>query len=105
VLDGLPTSFSTPELNVTCAEGEPHRVVAELVKTVKFDAPAEGLHHRRRARRLARRLRPRARIEHHAGAGAALRRPHRGGAASHRGDMLALLKTVKPDAQLAEAAH
>jgi phosphomannomutase len=33
VLDALPTSFSTPELNVKCAEGEPHRVrVAELVK-------------------------------------------------------------------------
>jgi phosphomannomutase len=30
VLDALPTSFSTPELNVPCAEGEHHRVVAEL---------------------------------------------------------------------------
>jgi len=30
VLNALPTSFSTPELNVTCAEGEHHRVVAEL---------------------------------------------------------------------------
>jgi phosphomannomutase len=30
VLDALPTSFSTPELNVTCAEGEHHCVVAEL---------------------------------------------------------------------------
>ena len=28
VLDALPTSFSTPELNVECAEGEPPRVVA-----------------------------------------------------------------------------
>ena len=27
VLDGLPTSFSTPELNVKCAEGEPHALV------------------------------------------------------------------------------
>ena len=31
VLDALPTSFSTPELNVPCAEGEQHAVVAELL--------------------------------------------------------------------------
>ncbi|MFT3776986.1 MAG: phosphomannomutase/phosphoglucomutase [Ottowia sp.] len=30
VLNALPTSFSTPELNVPCAEGEPHRLAAEL---------------------------------------------------------------------------
>ncbi|WP_088280678.1 phosphomannomutase/phosphoglucomutase [Ideonella sp. A 288] len=30
VLDALPTSFNTPELNVPCAEGEHHRLVAEL---------------------------------------------------------------------------
>ncbi len=30
VLNALPSSFSTPELNVACAEGEPARVVAEL---------------------------------------------------------------------------
>ena len=30
VLNGLPQSHSTPELNVACAEGEPHRVTAEL---------------------------------------------------------------------------
>ncbi len=30
VLDALPTSFSTPELNVACAEGEPARISAEL---------------------------------------------------------------------------
>jgi len=30
-LDALPTSYSTPELNVPCAEGEHHRVVAELL--------------------------------------------------------------------------
>ncbi len=29
-LDALPTSFNTPELNVPCAEGEHHAVVAEL---------------------------------------------------------------------------
>jgi phosphomannomutase len=31
LLNGLPTSFSTPELNVACREGEPHAVVAQLV--------------------------------------------------------------------------
>ena len=30
VLNALPTSFNTPELNVLCAEGEHHRLVAEL---------------------------------------------------------------------------
>jgi phosphomannomutase len=30
-LDALPSSFSTPELNVPCAEGEHHAVVAELL--------------------------------------------------------------------------
>jgi phosphomannomutase len=31
LLDALPTSHSTPELNVACAEGEHHDVVAELL--------------------------------------------------------------------------
>ena len=30
VLNALPQSFNTPELNVACAEGEHHRLVAEL---------------------------------------------------------------------------
>ena len=33
-LDALPTSHSTPELNVPCAEGEHHRIVAELLARV-----------------------------------------------------------------------
>jgi phosphomannomutase len=33
-LDALPTSFSTPELNVPCKEGEHHAVVAELLARV-----------------------------------------------------------------------
>jgi phosphomannomutase len=36
VLDALPTSFSTPELNVACAEGEHHEVVAKLKEIAKF---------------------------------------------------------------------
>jgi phosphomannomutase len=41
VLNALPTSFSTPELNVRCAEGEPHAVVEQLVGSAKFAAPAQ----------------------------------------------------------------
>ncbi|MES2609868.1 MAG: phosphomannomutase/phosphoglucomutase, partial [Pseudomonadota bacterium] len=43
VLNALPTSFSTPELNVSCAEGEPHRLTAELqaLAAGNFSAPAE----------------------------------------------------------------
>ncbi len=41
VLDALPTSHSTPELNVACAEGEPHAVVDRLVAMARFDAPAK----------------------------------------------------------------
>ncbi|MFM8610745.1 MAG: phosphomannomutase/phosphoglucomutase [Burkholderiaceae bacterium] len=44
VLNALPTSHSTPELNVKCAEGEPHALVAQLVGLVagaRFDAPAQ----------------------------------------------------------------
>ena len=37
VLNALPTSHSTPELNVPCAEGEHHEVVEKLRQTAKFD--------------------------------------------------------------------
>ncbi|MDH4428668.1 MAG: phosphomannomutase/phosphoglucomutase [Acidovorax sp.] len=42
VLNALPTSHSTPELNVACAEGEPHRLTAELqtLAADTFVAPA-----------------------------------------------------------------
>jgi phosphomannomutase len=40
VLHALPTSFSTPELNVACAEGEPHALVEQLVARAAFAAPA-----------------------------------------------------------------
>ena len=44
VLDALPSSCSTPELNVGCAEGEPHALVDQLVALAKdepaFQAPA-----------------------------------------------------------------
>ena len=105
VLNGLPTSFSTPELNVSCNEGEPHGLVESLVKTARFEAPAkvstiDGL-----------------RVDWPDGFGLirasnttpvlVLRFEGQTDAALHRiqDQMLALLKTVKPDATLAEAAH
>ena len=36
VLDALPSSFSTPELNVACVEGEPPRVVAAMQAGADF---------------------------------------------------------------------
>jgi phosphomannomutase len=105
VLDALPTSHSTPELNVKCAEGEPHRVVAELMAKASFAAPAEvstidGV-----------------RVDWPDGFGLirasnttpvlVLRFEGQTQEALHRieGEMLALLRSVKPDAQLAAAAH
>ena len=41
VLNALPTSFSTPELNVACVEGEPRRVVQQLLDTAKFPGAKE----------------------------------------------------------------
>jgi len=41
VLNALPTSFSTPELNVKCAEGEPHGLVDQLVN-IATPAPSGG---------------------------------------------------------------
>jgi len=41
LLNGLPTSFSTPEINVPCAEGEPHTAVVALIKAANFPAPAK----------------------------------------------------------------
>lgn len=41
VLDALPTSHSTPELNVPCAEGEPRRVVEQLLARADFPGAQE----------------------------------------------------------------
>jgi phosphomannomutase len=105
VLDGLPTSFSTPELNVGCAEGEPHALVAQLVAAARFDAPAkvntiDGL-----------------RVDWPDGFGlirASNTTPvlvlrfegHTQDALSRiEAQMMALLRTAKPDAQIQAAAH
>ncbi len=105
VLNGLPTSFSTPELNVACQEGEPHRVVAQLQSQANFASPAkvntiDGL-----------------RVDWPDGFGLirasnttpvlVLRFEGHTEAALHRieREMMALLKTVKPDAQVQASAH
>ena len=105
VLHALPTSFSTPELNVKCAEGEPHVLVAQLVAHASFAAPAQvntidGL-----------------RVDWPDGFGLirasnttpvlVLRFEGHTPEALNRieTEMLALLRTVKPDAVLDEAAH
>ncbi|MEG0448007.1 MAG: phosphomannomutase/phosphoglucomutase, partial [Comamonas sp.] len=107
LLNGLPTSHSTPELNVSCAEGEPHRLAAELqaLAATEFEAPAQvstidGL-----------------RVDWPDGFGLirasnttpvlVLRFEGHSEAALQRieAKMLALLKRVKPDAQVGSAAH
>ena len=104
VLDELPTSYSTPELNVPCAEGEPHRVVTELVKNASFPnaqvSTIDGV-----------------RVDWPDGFGLVrasnttpvlvLRFEGQTQEAMHRieGEMLALLRSVKPDARIGEAAH
>ena len=107
VLNALPTSHSTPELNVACAEGEPHRLAAELqaLAASAFAAPAQvstidGL-----------------RVDWPDGFGLirasnttpvlVLRFEGHTDAALQRieADMLALLRRVKPDAQLGASAH
>lgn len=104
VLNDLPTSFSTPELNVKCEEGEPHRVVAELVKKASFpDAQVSTIDG--------------VRVDWPDGFGLlrasnttpvlVLRFEGHTQQALDRieGDMLRLLRSVKPDAQVGEAAH
>jgi phosphomannomutase len=111
VLNALPTSFSTPELNVVCAEGEPHALVAQMVDKVSgpagawFAAPAQvntidGV-----------------RVDWPDGFGLVrasnttpvlvLRFEGHTLAALERiqADMLALLHSVKPDAHFQQAAH
>ena len=105
VLDALPTSFSTPELNVKCAEGEPHAVVEQLIAKARFDAPAQlctidGV-----------------RVDWPDGFGLirasnttpvlVLRFEGQTQEAMHRIEktMLELLRSVKPDAVIGEASH
>jgi phosphomannomutase len=105
VLNALPTSFSTPELNVPCAEGEHHAVIDTLRSTAKFPGALEvitldGL-----------------RAEYEDGFGLirasnttpvlVLRFEGQTEAALERirAQFMAVLREVKPDAQVAAAAH
>jgi phosphomannomutase len=105
ILNALPTSYSTPELNVPCAEGEPHTLVAQLQKMASFAQPAtinviDGL-----------------RVDWPDGFGLirasnttpviVLRFEGQTPQALHRieTDMMQLLKRVKPDAMVQAAAH
>jgi len=104
VLDTLPTSFSTPELNVACAEGEPPRLVAALQASAQFPGAEintiDGL-----------------RADYPDGFGLirasnttpvlVMRFEGHTPEALHRieRDFMAALRAVKPDAQVAQAAH
>ena len=107
VLNALPTSFSTPELNVACREGEPHSVTLALQQraNTSFKAPAvvsdmDGL-----------------RVDWPDGFGLirasnttpvlVLRFEGQTPEALHRieAEMLALLRSVKPDAQIQASVH
>ena len=104
VLNALPTSYSTPELNVPCAEGEPARLVAQLQQKARFPGAQittiDGL-----------------RADYDDGFGLirasnttpvlVLRFEGHTPAALHRieSDFMAALRSVKPDARIAAAAH
>ena len=104
VLEALPASFSTPELNVRCEEGEPHRIAAELVRRARFPGAQvttlDGL-----------------RVDWDDGFGLVrasnttpvltLRFEGHTPEAMRRieDEMLALLRTVKPDARVGDPAH
>jgi phosphomannomutase len=104
VLNALPTAFNTPELNVPCAEGEPARVVEALQAEAKFPgaeiSTIDGL-----------------RADYPDGFGLVrasnttpvlvLRFEGHTPEALHRieTDFMAALRAVKPDAEIALAAH
>ena len=105
VLNALPTSFSTPELNVACAEGEPAEVVARLRKEAKFPGAREVV------------TIDGVRVEYDDGFGLVrasnttpvlvLRFEGTSDEALARiqADCMAALRQVKPDAEVAVAAH
>ena len=110
-LHALPTSQSTPELNVACAEGEPHRVTADLLKL----AQSQGLPSPEHQPVLC--DIDGVRIDWSDGFGLVrasnttpvlvLRFEGQNHAALQRieADMMSLLRQVKPDAKVQEAAH
>jgi phosphomannomutase len=104
VLDALPTSFSTPELNVACAEGEPPQVVAALQAQAKFPGAKINTIDGLRADYKdgfglvrASNTTPVLVLRFEGHTPAALERIEH--------DFMAALRAVKPDAQVAQAAH
>jgi len=105
VLDALPTSHSTPELNVPCDEGEHHRVVQKLREQASFEGATDlvtidGL----RAEFAdgfglvrASNTTPVLVLRFEGDSPAALERI--------QGQFMTALRAVKPDAQIATAAH
>jgi phosphomannomutase len=111
VLHDLPTSQSTPELNVACREGEPHQVTADLLTLARTQGLPAGAQHPVLCDIDG------VRIDWDDGFGLVrasnttpvlvLRFEGQTTAALQRieHDMMALLRQVKPDAQVQEAAH
>ena len=104
VLDALPTSFSTPELNVACAEGEPPQVVAALQAVASFPGARittiDGLRADYKdgfGLVRASNTTPVLVLRFEGHTPAALARIEH--------DFMAALLAVKPDAQVAQAAH
>ncbi len=104
VLNALPQSFNTPELNVACEEGEPHALIEKLRETAQFPGSElvtiDGL-----------------RADYPDGFGLirasnttpvlVMRFEGHTPSALERieADFMAALRTVKPDARIAAAAH
>jgi phosphomannomutase len=104
VLDALPASFATPELHVACAEGEAHRIAAELVQRARFpDAQVSTIDGVRVdwpdgfGLVRASNTNPVLTLRFEGDTREAMQRIE--------GEMLALLRTVKPDARIADPAH
>jgi phosphomannomutase len=119
VLNALPTSFSTPELNVSCAEGQPHVLVDQLVALASVNGVGAANAVRTAIAAGQATLNPidGLRVDWADGFGLirasnttpvlVLRFEGHTQAALERiqAAMLALLHNVKPDASFAEAAH
>ena len=69
----LPDSVNTPELQIQLAEGENYALIAQLQRTAKFDGARDVITIDGLRVEYRRRLRPGARVQHHAGDRAALR--------------------------------